>query len=73
MSVEPQELEYTQNSSLACQKTLSDLPRRRPATCIRSHPKESEIKNLCGLAPANLRLDLRLLVLAAMLGYLAGH
>ncbi|XP_031786314.1 voltage-dependent calcium channel subunit alpha-2/delta-3 isoform X4 [Nasonia vitripennis] len=66
MSTDPQELAYTQNSSLACQKTSQNLPRRRPQTCIRNHPKESEIKDLCGRAATGSRLDLRLVGLVAL-------
>ena len=51
MLVEAQELLYSNNASLACRKNLADLPRRKPDSCIRSHPKESEIKDLCGRAP----------------------
>uniref|UniRef100_A0ABD2WPD7 VWFA domain-containing protein n=1 Tax=Trichogramma kaykai TaxID=54128 RepID=A0ABD2WPD7_9HYME len=53
MSVEPREVTSI-NGSLACQKTLSDLPRLKPSSCIRSHPKESEIKDLCGGASSLL-------------------
>lgn len=66
MSTDPQELAYTQNSSLACQKTMRDLPRSKPQTCIRNHPKESEIKDLCGRAATGSRLDLRLLGLTVL-------
>ena len=48
-TVEPEEILY-QNATLACQKVQNELPRQRPQSCIRSHPRESEIKDRCGLA-----------------------
>ena len=50
LSVIPEEVIY-ENNSLVCQKALTTLKRRRPQSCIRSHPRESEIKDLCGFAP----------------------
>ncbi|XP_006567861.1 voltage-dependent calcium channel subunit alpha-2/delta-3 isoform X2 [Apis mellifera] len=49
LSVIPQEIIY-ENNSLVCQKALISLKRKRPQSCIRSHSRESEIKDLCGLA-----------------------
>ncbi|XP_076235530.1 voltage-dependent calcium channel subunit straightjacket isoform X5 [Calliopsis andreniformis] len=49
LSVIPEEIIY-ENNSLVCQKALTSLKRKRPTSCIRSHPRESEIKDLCGLA-----------------------
>ncbi|KAK0182558.1 hypothetical protein PV327_000684, partial [Microctonus hyperodae] len=49
VSVEPEEVIYT-NASLACQKALSNLKRRKPQSCIRTSPRESEIKDRCGKA-----------------------
>lgn len=49
LSVIPEEIIY-ENNSLVCQKALISLKRKRPQSCIRSHSRESEIKDLCGLA-----------------------
>lgn len=49
LSVEPEEVIYT-NASLACQKASSNLKRRKPQSCIRTSPRESEIKDRCGKA-----------------------
>lgn len=67
LSVEPEEVIYT-NASLACQKVMNELRRQRPKSCIRSHPRESEIKDRCGLASnvgPNLTLVAILLVALA--------
>ncbi|KDR23041.1 voltage-dependent calcium channel subunit alpha-2/delta-3 isoform X3 [Zootermopsis nevadensis] len=45
LSITPDEVRY--NSSLACFKVHSDLPQKRPTSCIKQHPKEQEIE-LCG-------------------------
>ncbi|KAK2575605.1 hypothetical protein KPH14_011311 [Odynerus spinipes] len=47
LSVVPEEVIY-ENNSLVCQKALTFLKRKRPESCIRTHPRESEIKDLCG-------------------------
>ncbi|XP_034938362.1 voltage-dependent calcium channel subunit alpha-2/delta-3 isoform X2 [Chelonus insularis] len=49
LRVEPVEV-VNPNASLACQKVYSNLRRRKPQSCIRSHPRESEIKDRCGMA-----------------------
>ncbi|XP_008550287.1 voltage-dependent calcium channel subunit alpha-2/delta-3 isoform X1 [Microplitis demolitor] len=49
IDVEPAEIIYF-NTTLACQKGFTNLKRRRPSSCIRNHPRESEIKDRCGLA-----------------------
>jgi len=42
LSVMPNEVRY--NNTLACFKVHSgDLPRRRPASCIKQHPKVGDI------------------------------
>ncbi|XP_012150257.1 voltage-dependent calcium channel subunit straightjacket isoform X2 [Megachile rotundata] len=61
LSVIPEEVIY-ENNSLVCQKALTSLKRKRPQSCIRSHPRESEIKDLCGLA-SNVVPNIYLLVL----------
>ncbi|XP_015440255.1 PREDICTED: voltage-dependent calcium channel subunit alpha-2/delta-3 isoform X2 [Dufourea novaeangliae] len=50
LSVFPEEVMY-ENNSLVCQKALTTLRRKKPQSCIRTHIRESEIKDLCGLAP----------------------
>ncbi|XP_043503020.1 voltage-dependent calcium channel subunit alpha-2/delta-3 isoform X2 [Polistes fuscatus] len=49
LTVMPEEVIY-ENNSLVCQKAWTFLKRKRPESCIRTHPRESEIKDLCGLA-----------------------
>ncbi|XP_033328021.1 voltage-dependent calcium channel subunit straightjacket isoform X2 [Megalopta genalis] len=49
LSVLPEEVMY-ENNSLVCQKALITLRRKKPQSCIRTHSRESEIKDLCGLA-----------------------
>ncbi|XP_015188370.1 PREDICTED: voltage-dependent calcium channel subunit alpha-2/delta-3 isoform X3 [Polistes dominula] len=49
LTVIPEEVIY-ENNSLVCQKAWTFLKRKRPESCIRTHPRESEIKDLCGLA-----------------------
>lgn len=61
LSVVPEEVTY-ENNSLVCQKALTTLKRKRPEFCIRTHPRESEIKDLCGLA-VNATPDIYLLIL----------
>lgn len=39
LSITPDEVRY--NSSLACFKVHSDLPQKRPTSCIKQHPKVS--------------------------------
>ncbi|XP_058802152.1 voltage-dependent calcium channel subunit alpha-2/delta-3 isoform X2 [Phymastichus coffea] len=69
----PQEVTYSINSStLACQKSRANLERVRPQSCIRYHPKESEIKDLCGRGSSNSRLDFRLLLALGLLVHFAG-
>ncbi|XP_076666830.1 voltage-dependent calcium channel subunit straightjacket isoform X3 [Andrena cerasifolii] len=64
LSIIPEEVMY-ENNSLVCQKALTNLRRKRPASCIRTHPRESEIKDLCGLASnAGPNIYLLLLLLA---------
>lgn len=64
LSVIPEEVMY-ENNSLVCQKALAPLGRKKPASCIRSHHRESEIKDLCGLASnAGPNIYLLLLLLA---------
>ncbi|KAL0134731.1 hypothetical protein PUN28_001482 [Cardiocondyla obscurior] len=60
-SVKPEEVIY-ENNTLVCQKAFSGLTRKRPISCIRSHTRESEIKDQCGLAPS-IRSNLFLLIL----------
>ncbi|KAG7203219.1 hypothetical protein KM043_010323 [Ampulex compressa] len=50
LTVIPEEVIY-ENNSLVCQKALNTLKRKKPESCIRTHPRESEIKDLCGFAP----------------------
>lgn len=67
MSVEPEELTMI-NSSLACTKKMSSLPRVKPISCIRNHTRESEIKDLCGRAGLTSGvIDFRLFVLSIIL------
>ncbi|XP_076165059.1 voltage-dependent calcium channel subunit straightjacket isoform X2 [Ptiloglossa arizonensis] len=61
LSVVPEEVLY-ENNSLVCQKALTTLKRTKPQSCIRSDPKESEIKDLCGLA-SNVESNIYLLLL----------
>jgi len=61
LSIKPEEVIY-ENNTLVCQKALTGLKRKRPQSCIRSHPRESEIKDQCGLA-TNARPNLLLLML----------
>ncbi|XP_043672455.1 voltage-dependent calcium channel subunit alpha-2/delta-3 isoform X1 [Vespula pensylvanica] len=63
LTVVPEEVIY-ENNSLVCQKAWTFLKRKRPESCIRTHPRESEIKDLCGLAsdqgPSNFLIFLLL-------------
>ncbi|XP_076283343.1 voltage-dependent calcium channel subunit straightjacket isoform X9 [Lasioglossum baleicum] len=61
LSVLPEEVMY-ENNSLVCQKAISTLRRKKPQSCIRTHPRESEIKDLCGLA-VNVAPNIYLLAL----------
>ncbi|XP_076638666.1 voltage-dependent calcium channel subunit straightjacket isoform X2 [Colletes latitarsis] len=61
LSIYPEEVMY-ENNSLVCQKALNPLERKTPQSCIRSDPKESEIKDLCGLA-SNVESNIYLLLL----------
>lgn len=61
LSVMPEEVIY-ENNTLVCQKAITGLKRKRPSSCIRSHSRESEIKDQCGLA-TNTRSNLLLLIL----------
>ncbi|XP_076657364.1 voltage-dependent calcium channel subunit straightjacket isoform X1 [Halictus rubicundus] len=61
LSVLPEEVLY-ENNSLVCQKAISPLRRKKPQSCIRTHPRESEIKDLCGLA-VNVAPNIYLLIL----------
>ncbi|XP_029166338.1 voltage-dependent calcium channel subunit alpha-2/delta-3 isoform X2 [Nylanderia fulva] len=71
MSITPEEVVY--ESSLVCQKAFAGLKRKRPQSCIRTHSRESEIEDQCGLA-TNARSSLRLLVTMFLLMYmLAGR
>ncbi|XP_019696116.1 voltage-dependent calcium channel subunit alpha-2/delta-3 isoform X6 [Harpegnathos saltator] len=65
LSIVPEEVVY-ENNTLVCQKALTSLKRKRPQSCIRSHPRESEIKDQCGRA-TNARLSLRLLLTLLLL------
>lgn len=65
LSITPEEVVY-ENNTLVCQKALTSLKRKRPQSCIRSHIRESEIKDQCGLA-TNARSNLRLLVVTLLL------
>lgn len=65
LSVKPEEVIY-ENNTLVCQKALTGLKRKRPQSCIRSHKRESEIKDQCGLATNNTRSNLLLLILLLM-------
>lgn len=68
LSVIPEEVIY-ENNTLVCQKALFALKRKRPQSCIRSHPRESEIKDQCGTATTN-ELSTILLVKTLLLTYL---
>ncbi|XP_020293161.1 voltage-dependent calcium channel subunit alpha-2/delta-3 isoform X2 [Pseudomyrmex gracilis] len=68
LSVIPEEVIY-ENNTLVCQKALAALKRKRPQSCIRSHPRESEIKDQCGTAATN-NLSTVLLVKTLLLTYL---
>ncbi|KYM97596.1 Voltage-dependent calcium channel subunit alpha-2/delta-3 [Cyphomyrmex costatus] len=64
LSVKPEEVIY-ENNTLVCQKALTGLKRKRPQSCIRSNPRESDIKDQCGLATcakSNLFLLMLLLI-----------
>ncbi|XP_060826223.1 voltage-dependent calcium channel subunit alpha-2/delta-3 isoform X1 [Bombus pascuorum] len=65
LSVIPEEIIY-ENNSLVCQKALTSLKRKRPQSCIRSHARESEIKDLCGLA-SNVAPNVYLLLLLSFI------
>ncbi|XP_025988589.1 voltage-dependent calcium channel subunit alpha-2/delta-3 isoform X3 [Solenopsis invicta] len=64
LSTKPEEWVY-KNNTLVCQKAIPGLKRKRPQSCIRTHTRESEIKDQCGLA-TNARLNLFLLILLLM-------
>lgn len=64
LTVIPEEIIYP-NASLACQKAGDGLKRKRPTSCIRSHPRESEIKDRCGRA-TSVELNSALFVLIAV-------
>ncbi|XP_011305922.1 voltage-dependent calcium channel subunit alpha-2/delta-3 isoform X2 [Fopius arisanus] len=64
ITVIPEEINYP-NASLACQKASDSLKRRRPSSCIRSHPRESEIKDRCGRA-TSVQLNSILFLLIAL-------
>ncbi|XP_012275894.1 voltage-dependent calcium channel subunit alpha-2/delta-3 isoform X2 [Orussus abietinus] len=70
LGVLPEEVIYP-NDSLVCHKALNGLRRRRPRSCIRSHPKESEIKDLCGEASRLLPDLVRMLLLVCFLARMA--
>lgn len=66
LSIVPDEVVY-ENNTLVCQKALTSLKRKRPRSCIRSHPKESEIEDQCGRATnAGSSLLLTLLLLTCV-------
>ncbi|KAL6434662.1 hypothetical protein ACFW04_006181 [Cataglyphis niger] len=65
LSITPEEVIY-ENNTLVCQKAFAGLKRKRPQSCIRSHPNESQIKDQCGLA-TSARSSLRLLVTTLLL------
>lgn len=65
LSILPEEVIY-ENNTLVCQKALTSLKRKRPQSCIRSHPRESEIKDQCGRA-TNVRSSLLLLMMLLLL------
>ncbi|XP_032664937.1 voltage-dependent calcium channel subunit alpha-2/delta-3 isoform X3 [Odontomachus brunneus] len=72
LSIVPEEVIY-ENNTLVCQKAFTGLKRKRPQSCIRSHPRESEIKDQCGRA-TNVRSSLRLLLtLLSLMCALAGQ
>lgn len=62
LSIKPEEVTYDINNTLVCQKVGANLMRKRPDSCIRSNPRESEIKDQCGLA-ANTTSNLLLMLL----------
>lgn len=64
LNVKPEEVIY-ENNTLVCQKTLIGLKRKRPQSCIRTHPDESRIRDQCGLATST-RSNLLLLILLLM-------
>ncbi|KAG5309152.1 CA2D3 protein, partial [Pseudoatta argentina] len=67
LSVKPEEVIY-ENNTLVCQKALTGLKRKRPQSCIRSNPRESDIKDQCGLATsAKTNLFLLMLLLICVL------
>lgn len=70
LSIVLEEVIY-ENNTLICQKALTGLKRKRPQSCIRSHPRESEIKDQCGRA-TNVRSSL-LLTLLLLMCALAGQ
>ncbi|XP_048509667.1 voltage-dependent calcium channel subunit alpha-2/delta-3 isoform X2 [Athalia rosae] len=55
LTVMPKEIDYKEH--LACKKVANPLTRRRPASCIRNHTKEREIKDLCGRSPPGLKIS----------------
>ncbi|XP_017890137.1 voltage-dependent calcium channel subunit alpha-2/delta-3 isoform X2 [Ceratina calcarata] len=65
LTIVPEEIMY-ENNSLVCQKAQTTLKRKRPQSCIRSHPRESEIKDLCGSA-SNAAPNVYLILLLSMI------
>ncbi|XP_046751173.1 voltage-dependent calcium channel subunit alpha-2/delta-3 isoform X2 [Diprion similis] len=65
LTVFPSEIKY--NDSLACYKAANSLPRRRPASCIRNHTREREIKDLCGGASRGISITLLSMLLPILL------
>lgn len=65
LTITPEEIIY-ENNSLVCQKALTTLGRKKPQSCIRSHSRESEIKDLCGLA-SNMAPNVYLFFLSSMI------
>lgn len=72
LSVVPEEVLY-ENNTLVCQKALTGLKRKRPQSCIRSHPRESEIKDQCGEATIDRSSLPLLLTLLTLTRALAGR